>query len=187
MKKILLCAFFIFFVYKQAGSTVPLTAVQKEAEMFIKKMYSYTVNVFEGREFNGKDNPKRHCLIMRAFFNANLLTPEDRRWHGCEIAVDAFIRYPGLGSDQIDMYGGPSDIPKIEISVPVVENDRASVAVVSKFGRTVFFLAKTDKGLRVENALYYQDWPVVDGKCWSKFLITPNAWHKKAEQAVCRQ
>ena len=163
------------------------TPEQKEIVDFIQKMYSYSANMFEGREFGGKDDPLKHCTLLRNFFVQSLLKigrfSNDRV---CDFGV--YIRYPGLSGDSFDIYGDLGAIQRPTFSTPVVDGVRASVAATTKeFGKTVYFLVKTQSGWRVENALYYEDWPLaVDAKCMSKFLVKPDDWHRKAEQPVCR-
>jgi hypothetical protein len=162
------------------------TADQKTVVAFVQKMYSYSANMFEGGIFDGKDNPQKQCLLLRGFFLPNLLTPEDKKWHGCEIAVKVFLRYPGIPSEDFDIYGAPGAIKKPKFSQLTVEGAKASIAATTEFGTTVFFLTMTDKGWRIENALY-DEWPIIqDGKCRSDFLVPPSALQKRRAPAICQ-
>lgn len=187
MKKWVWNVFFALLAFVQMASATSLKSEQKEAAEFIQRLYSYSLNMFEAGEFKGgQHDPKKSCKLRAEFFSPNLLTqPDDRQ--GCQIKGMAFIRYPAFNGSEFDVYGAPGTIKKPKITVLNVEGEKSSVAVTTEFGRTVFFLTKTDKGLRVENALYYERWPLMDEKCWSMFLAPPNAWHKKAEQAVCNK
>jgi len=77
-------------------------------------------------------------------------------------------------------------MPKPKLSTPVVEGDKARIEAISKYGKTIFFLIQTDKGLRVENALYYERWPPMDDKCWSMFLAPPQCLAQKS-RTTCLQ
>ena len=160
-----------------SGVALALTQTMEQLEVtgFMQKLYSYSANMFEGRIFNGKDNPQKQCVLLREFFSANVLTPEDSRWHGCDIVGNVFIRYPGLASEDFDIYGGPGAIKKPKLSVPLVDGDKASVSAVSEFGKTVYFLKRTDKGWRVENALYYDRVPTVVNACHGQFAKEPTS------------
>jgi hypothetical protein len=151
-------------------------------------MYSYSSASFEARIFNGKDDPQKQCLLFRHFFLPLLLTKEDARWHGCDLADNIPIRFPSLAGEELNGFIDSGGKPKVAIETQQPVGNKMYAIATSKFGRTVFFLIKMEEGWRVENALYYEDWPLAaDAKCMSKFLVKPDDWHRKVEQPVCRQ
>lgn len=169
MKRSIFCVCLLLMLGNISGAAT-LVDEQAEVSIFMQKMYSYSANMFEGRLFNGLDNPRKQCLLLRQFFSADVLTSEDSRWHGCDIVGNVFLRYPGLASEDFDIYGASSAIKKPEFSSPKVDGGKASISAVSEFGKTVFFLTKTEKGWRVENALYYERVPTEANVCHGHFL-----------------
>lgn len=176
----------LLLTFANLGDVVAQTPEQTEVTRFMHKMYSYSANMFEGRIFNGKDNPQKQCVLLREFFSPNIFTPEDSRWHGCDIVGMSFLRYPGLGSEDFDIYGSAGAIKKPNLGTPRTEGGKANISVTSEFGKVLFFLTKTDKGWRIENALYDEWPPIEDGKCRSKFLLSPNSWQRQQAPIVCQ-
>ena len=163
----------------------PFTHEQREAKALIQNMYSHSAKKFDLGEFDGKIDAAKQCTLVEEYFLKTLIT-HPKMSKRCLVG-DVYIRYPGLADEDFQYHSDPATDAKPKIGEPVVEGDKASVAVTSKFGRTVYFLTKTDEGLRIENALYYVYWPTDDESCASNFLVKPNAWQKKAEQPICRQ
>lgn len=151
---------------------------------FMRKMYSYSMNMFEAAEFQGKYAPDKQCALMEEFFSKDLILRKEKR-QGCDVG-DVFIRYPGFSGADFDIYGGPGEMPKYKLGIPNIEEGKASISVKIEFGSVLFFLIQTEKGLRVENALY-DEWPLIkDGKCRSDFLKSPSGWQKKKAPLVCQ-
>ncbi len=173
MKNLARNAFLALLVFVKMASAASLTPEQKEAAAFIQKMYSYSANMFEAGEFKGGHyDPEKFCKLMDEFFLPKLLNPLVGK-HGCDVKAKAFIRYPALSGTDFDIYGAQGTIKKPKIAPPFVEGNKSSIAVTTEFGRTIFFLTKTDKGLRVENALYYEKIPTEVNVCHGQFLIDP--------------
>jgi len=156
--------------WAQLACAATPTPEQKEVTAFMHKMYSYSANMFEFGRFNGTYNPGDFCTLMGDFFVGSLIArPEKNK--GCDVA---FIRYPGAGSEDLGLNRNSGEMPKPKLSPPIVEGDKATVtSETKKYGRTVFFLTRTDKGWRVENAMYYDSIPTEGNICHMQFLKDP--------------
>ena len=84
-----------------------------------------------------------------------------------------------------------------KIGIPVVEGDMAAVEIISDLRllpifaenvvwRIVWFLNKTPVGWRIVNGLYFENWPIKDGKCWGEFGSPPTPWQKQFEASQCK-
>jgi len=182
MKKLARNSFLVLFVFVQMASSATLTPEQKEAISFIQKMYSYGAGTFEFSEFKGKHEPDRQCLLVEEFFLKNLISRPEKIG-GCKVGAGTYIRYPGAGSEELSENTRKGQMPRPKLSIPVVEGDKARIEAASKYGKTVFFLTKTDKGLRVENALYYEKIPTEVNVCHGQFLIDPTPTQLKYRPA----
>ena len=175
-------AVWLLLVLTNAACAAVLTPEQKEVFVFMQKMYSYSADTFEFGEFGGNYLPKKQCMLMQEFFLESLLDkPQNNK--SCNLG----IRYPGAGSEELRYNSKPGQMPKPNLSTPKVEGDKATISVSTKdYGKVQFFLTKTDKGWRIENALYDEWPPINDGKCRSEFLRPPSAWQKKEAPLLCQ-
>jgi len=166
MMKAIRYAALALLTWVQLACAATPTSEQKEVTAFIQKMYSYSPNMFEFGYFKGNFEPDKQCALMEEFFVKNLIV-RPKKSQGC----DAGIRYPGAFGDVLSENRNPGEMPKPKLSAPIVEGDKATISAETKeFGKVVYFLTKTDKGWRVENALYFERIPDEGNVCRGQFL-----------------
>lgn len=182
MMKVIRYAGWALLVTTNAACAGSVALEQKEVSEFVQRMYSYSANMFEFGEFGGSYAPSKQCMLMQDFFLENLVV-RSQNGRGCNLG----IRYPGVGSEELSYKGKLGQMPKPKLSTPIIEGDKATISASTKdYGKVQFFLTKTDKGWRIENALYDEWPPINDGKCRSDFLTPPSAWQKKETPPLCR-
>ncbi len=149
MMKAIRVAALAFLSWTQLAWAATPTSEQKEVTAFVQKVYSYSANMFEFGYFNGNFEPDKQCALMEKFFVRRLITRPEKS-QGC----DAAARYPGAGSEDLGDNRYPGQMPKPKLSTPIVEGDKATISAKTKeFGSVLYFLTKTEKGWRIENAL----------------------------------
>lgn len=162
----------------------PLTVEQKEVSILVMKLYSYSGEEFEAGRFDGKFIPTKLCSFYSNFFISRLIK-KPKNYAGCEVELN---RYPSLGTEDLTGPYALTPLPKPQISVPIINGDKAQIEVIvkrSKFvnvgSRSVYFLTKTQVGWRIENALTYAEWPAnpdPNADCKCNLLASPTAWQK---------
>lgn len=143
----------------------PLTEDQRKVNDLITKLYSYSGEEFEVGRFDGKFIPTKLCDFYAKFFAPKLIT-KPTNYPGCEVQLN---RYPSLGSEDLMGPYALSPLPKPQITIPIVNGDKAQIEAIvkrSKFvnvgSRSVYFLTKTQDGWRIEDFLAYPKWPRSD-------------------------
>lgn len=172
MKNLICNVLFALFTFVQIANAAHLTQEQQEATAFIQKMYSYSAELFEFSELQGKHEPDRHCLLMEDFFVKKLISRPEKN-QGCEIGTRRYIRYPGVDDIELSESKKQGKMPRPKLSIPLIEGDKAWIEATSKYGKTIYFLIRTAKGFRIENALYYEKIPTEVNVCHGQFLKEP--------------
>jgi len=180
MKYLVRNALLALLVFVQMASAASLSPEQKDVTAFMEKMYSYGAGTFEFGRFNGHYDPKKFCDLMHDFFADWLLSPLVKN-QGCDIG--ASVRYPGAGEEEMGYLAKKGQMPMPKLSIPLVEGNKARIEATSKYGKTIFFLIKTGKGLRVENALYYEKIPTEVNVCHGQFVKDPTPAQLKSRPA----
>ena len=167
---------------------------QAETKRFIQAMYTHDPAKFEHGNFKGKYSPQEHCKLLREYFNDNMikktLTPTGET---CDIE---YLRYPTLSSEDVSIATRIYPIPKPSISPPAINNNKATISVITggrgthfEKGRSLFFLTKTENGWRISNTMIHFKWPDLDdgaNNCHYKFARRPTAEEKGEIPSHCK-
>lgn len=203
MKKVAVLTACFFSVLPACAAT--LSAEQQEVKDLINKVYSYDPETFEYGEFSenkqplpifdtakppkAKYQPKLRCEFLKNFFVQSLVVP-DKDHFGCESII---VRYPTVDGDNLSFATRYKDLPKPSIGTPVVQGDKAKVAVFTggnkdfAKGRSLYFLVKTPNGWRISNALVHEKWPEVEeDRCIGTFLVKPTPEERTELMPHCR-
>jgi hypothetical protein len=174
------------------GWAATLTEDQKAVKQLMTKMYSYSIDNFDYAKFNGKYDSERRCKLQSQFFDASMVVSRDPKKPCAEKG-----RYTVGGGQLLSDMGDIDARLPAKIGTPVVEGDMAAIEIISDLrllpifaenvvGRIVWFLNKTPVGWRIVNGLYFENWPIKDGKCWGDFGQPPTPWQKQFEAPQCK-
>lgn len=179
-----------------------MTPEQIEVKTLIEKIYSYDPTTFEYGKFDrqlrpytrkylpnkqAKYHPDEQCKLLKTMFESAMLpvTPPKKE---CDIS---FSRFPNVYDEDMSPATRESlaFTEKFTIGVPVVQGNRAKIAVFTKGARNLYFLTKADQGWRVSNAMIHSEWPDLDDRahnCMFKFSLPPSPEEKKEVLPHCR-
>jgi hypothetical protein len=154
------------------------SAPAQDLGKMVKSMYSYSVDMFEYGEFDGRRNDKKSCAQAQQFFYGPILkdlgTPNCRYKHS---------RFPPdiTGTPVEQLVNENNDLPPIPFIQSIkVKDEQAQIDILfgaadapkgkapdihKNNGRVVFFWKKLPQGWRIVNKLSFRKWPLkLDGE-----------------------
>lgn len=137
-----LSAAFLMFGACVSANAQDLTKNQKDVLNLVRRMYEVSSHTFEAGEFDGKFQPKKHCLFLSQFLAKEALIKDKQG------ACEGQFRYPTASSEVIYQY--PNLLPVPQLGTPVIKGDRAEIKVLflsydkkhKDGGRCLYFLKK---------------------------------------------